>query len=172
MELILNGLPWATSMAMGYKIWRSPTPGPAPSRCCWATAMGPSGRRGPSQLARLLRPSPWGTSTVTASLIWRRPAPAPTASRCCWATAMGPSRPRGTSLRAAVLTSSRWATSTAMACRIWRRPTSVPTPPLTPPSRCCWAMAMGPSGRRRHSVWAVVLYGWPQATSMAMGSWI
>ena len=70
-------------------IWRSPTRGPAPSRCCWATATGISRRRGPSPRARPCGRLPSATSTAMGRRIWRRPTTARTPSRCCLATATG-----------------------------------------------------------------------------------
>src|SRR5438309_1400060 len=52
---VVNPWPWATSMAMGCKTWRWPTiisttfRAPTRSPCCWATAVAPSSRLGPSR---------------------------------------------------------------------------------------------------------------------------
>src|SRR6059058_2590681 len=82
----------------------------ATPQLCWAEPMGPSRRRRPTLLARILSPSPRATSIAMECRTWRWPTLVPAPSRCCWATAMGLSRRRSPSLLGTVL--SPWPSAT------------------------------------------------------------
>src|SRR5216117_3186183 len=71
-------------MAMGCPIWWWPTKVPTTSRCCSATAMGPSGRHSSSRLALIPCGSSWAASMAVGSKTWRCPTSMPTTSLSCW----------------------------------------------------------------------------------------